>query len=50
MTLLLLIVAATTALLAIDAGCYLWLRANNARRASPVPHIVGSRKLRVRSA
>ena len=38
MALLLLIIAATAALLAMDAGCYLWLRANNARRAAPLRH------------
>jgi len=30
-----LIIAATAALLAMDAGCYLWLRANDAHRATP---------------
>ena len=36
MGLLLLLVAGTAALLALDAGCYFWLRANEAGRISPV--------------
>jgi hypothetical protein len=36
MGLLLLLVAGTAALLALDAGCYFWLRANEAGRTSPV--------------
>ncbi len=33
------LIAGTTALLAMDAGCYLWLRANDARRSLPVRHL-----------
>ena len=36
MILLWLLVAGTTALLAMDAGCYVLLRANDARRALPI--------------
>jgi hypothetical protein len=36
MALLLTIVAGTAALLAMDAGCYLLLRANDARRCSTI--------------
>ena len=39
MTLLLILVAATAALLAMDAGCYFWLRANEAGHAPPVRHL-----------
>ena len=39
MALLLLLVAGTAALLAMDAGCYLWLRANEAGRTPPVRHL-----------
>ena len=46
MTLLLLIMAGTAALLAMDAGCYLLLRANDTRRSLPVRHLgaVASRR------
>ena len=36
MGLLLLLVAGTVALFVLDAGCYFWLRANEAGRISPV--------------
>ncbi len=38
MALLSLLAAATAALLAMDAGCYVWLRINDARRAPPIWH------------
>ena len=38
MALLLLLVAGMAALLAMDAGCYVWLRANDARRTPPLRH------------
>ncbi len=41
MALLLLMVSGTAALLAMDAGCYLWLRANDARRVMPIRHVTG---------
>jgi hypothetical protein len=50
MTLLLLIIAATATLLAIDAGCYFWLRATDARRALPIRHLTCRRRLQARSA
>ena len=50
MALLLLIVAGTTALLAMDAGCYVWLRANDVRRTPPIRHLTGRRKLQARPA
>ena len=50
MALLLLIIAATATLLAMDAGCYLWLRANDARRAVPIRHLTGRRRIQARSA
>jgi len=36
---LLLLLVATAALLALDASCYLLLRANDARRILPVRHL-----------
>ena len=50
MAFLWLIIAATAVMLTMDAGCYLWLRANNARRASPVGALAGRRRLRTRWA
>lgn len=50
MALLLLTIAATTALLAMDAACYLWLRANDARRTLAVRQLLGRRRLQARSA
>ena len=48
MALLLLMIAGTATLLAMDAGCYLLLRANDARRAPPIRHLTGRRKLQAR--
>ncbi len=50
MAFLLLLVAGMAALLAMNAGCYLWLRANEAGRTPPVRHlaaiaILGSARL-----
>ncbi len=50
MALLVLIIAATAALLAVDTGCYLWLRANEARRTLPIRHVLGRRKPQVGAA
>ncbi len=39
MSLLLLLVAGTAALLAMDAACYSWLLANEARRTPPARYL-----------
>jgi len=50
MALLLTIIAGTASLLALDAGCYLLLRANGTRRYAAIRHITRRRNPQVGSA
>ena len=50
MAMLLTIIAGTATLLALDAGCYLLLRANDTRRYAAIRHLARRRNLQVGSA